>query len=314
MNSCIAPDKVFVDRMPRHAFATDDLTHGLRLYTQLEALQHALLQFNAKHSISWLAFDVDRNTAAYDWDDKHVPAPNLIMVNPQNGHAHYLYGLETPVHNYTEAKPKPQRYLAAIDLALCDKIEADPGYSKLLCKNPLSEKWVVLQPRRELYDLAELADYVDLTKYKDLRRRLPTTGLGRNCTLFEVLRVWAYRERRQPWLSEEMFKNAVMAKAYTINAGFTPPLPHSEVRSTAHSVSRWTWKRMNTEGFKARQASLSKRAAIARTEKAIITRAKIQEAIEQCPALTMDDIAALCGVSRRTVFYALKQSANTHIR
>lgn len=307
------PDQVFKTRMPRHAFATDDLTHGLRLYTGHEALRYALLQFNAKHSINWLAYDVDRNTAAYDWEDMHAPTPNLVMVNPDNGHAHLLYGLENPVHNYTEARPKPQRYLAAIDLALCDKIEADPGYSKLLCKNPLSERWIVLQPRYDLYDLAELADYVDLTKYNDRRRRLPMTGLGRNCTLFELLRTWAYKERRQPWLSETMFRDSVLSKAYTINAGFNPPLPHSEVRATAKSVARWTWKRMSAEGFIERQKSLSKRAAIARTERALETRSRILEAIEQCPDLTQEDIAALCGVSRWTVIRATKCS-NTHIR
>jgi hypothetical protein len=224
------------------------------------------------------------------------------MVNPDNGHAHLLYGLEKPVHSYNEAKPKPQRYLAAIDCALCDKLRADPGYSKLLCKNPLHDRWIVLTPRTELYDLAELADYVDLSKYKDARRRLPMTGLGRNCTLFEVLRLWSYRVRRQPWLTEDYFREAVLGHALAINAGFNPPLPHSEVRATARSVARWTWRRMSAEGFQARQSRLSRLAAIDRTERALERRARILEAVEQCPELTQEDIAALCGVSRMTVY------------
>lgn len=300
------PGEVFRDRMPRHAFATDDLTHGLHLYEAAEAVRRALLQFNARHSFAWLAFDIDRPTAAIDWEDRHAPAPNLVMVNRDNGHAHLLYGLENPVHNYNEAKPKPQRYLAAIDCALCDKLEADPGYSKLLCKNPLHDRWIVLYPRSELYDLGELADWVDLSKYKDARRRLPMTGLGRNCTLFELLRLWSYRERRQPWLTEDYFREAVLVHALAINAGFNPPLPHSEVRSTARSVARWTWRRMSAEGFQAHQTRLSRLAAASRTEKALERRAGILEAVRQCPELTREDIAALCGVSRRTVFYALR--------
>lgn len=310
----IDPNQVFRERMPRHAFATDDLTHGLHLYEAAEALRLAIVQFNAKHSIAWLAYDVDRPTAAIDWEDLHAPAPNIILVNRENGHAHLLYGLENPVHNYTEAKPKPQRYLAAVDVALCDKLQADEGYSKLLCKNPLHPQWIVLTPRLFLYDLAELADYVDLEKYKDRRRRLPTTGLGRNCTLFETLRLWAYRERRQPWLSEAMYFESVKAHALAINAGFRPPLPHSEVRATARSVARWTWRRMSAEGFKAIQAKRSRLACAAHTEKKLERRARILATIEQCPELALEDIAALCGVTRMTVYNHLQACKKTHIR
>lgn len=295
--------------MPRHAFATDDLTHGLHVFAQAEALRRAILQFNARHSLSWLAFDIDRSTAALDWEDRHAPAPNIVMVNPNNGHAHYLYGLETPVHNYAEARPKPQRYIAAVDCALCDLLEADPGYSKLLCKNPLHDRWTVLTPRTFLYDLGELADYVDLSKYKDRRRRLPTSGLGRNCTLFELLRLWAYKARRDPWLSESFFYEAVLGHALRINDGFTPPLPHSEVRATARSVARWTWRRMSSEGFKAVQVARSKKAAILRTDRAMERKARILETIAQCPDLTQADIAALCGVNQATVSRALRGHA-----
>lgn len=304
----------FRDRMPRHSFATDDLTHGLRLYAAADALRCALLQFNAKHSISWLAFDIDRPMAALDWEDRHAPAPNLIMINRDNGHGHYLYGLQAPVHNYHDAKPKPQRYIAAIDVALSEKLGADPGYSKLICKNPMHDRWLTLTPRMELYDLAELADYVDLTKYRDARRRLPTTGLGRNCTLFEVLRLWAYKERRQPWLSETMFHESVKSHALAINAGFNPPLPYSEVRATARSVSRWTWRRMSIEGFQERQAKLSRLAVAAHTEKALERRARILDTVKQCPDLSQADIAALCGVDRKTVNRHLRACTKTHIR
>lgn len=300
------PVDVFCTRMPRHSFATDDLTHGLHLYTAAEALRRAILQFNAKHSVSWLAYDVDRETAAYDYEDLHAPTPNLVIVNPENGHGHLLYGLEAPIHNYLEAKPAPQRFLAAVDVALCEKLEADPGYSRLLCKNPTHPRWIVLTPRLPLYDLQELSDWVDLSKYRDRRRRLPTSGLGRNCTLFESLRLWAYRERRQPWLSETMFYQSVLAYAHELNAGFTPPLPHSEVRATARSVSRWTWRRMSSEGFQKLQADRSRRAVIRHTTIKLERYARIRETVDQCPDLTQEDIAALAGVSRSTVIRALQ--------
>lgn len=296
----------FRERMPLHGFATDDLRNGLRKYAATEAIRLALLQFNAKHSIGWLAFDIDHEQAALEWEDRHAPAPNLIIINRDNGHAHYLYGLTAPVHNYNEARPKPQRYLAAIDVALTDKLGADPGYSKLICKNPLHDRWLTITPRLRLYDLDELADYVDLSKRLDARKRLPAIGLGRNCSLFETLRRWAYRQRREPWLAESMFHDAVMCQGYVINAGFNTPLPHSEVRSTAKSVARWTWRKMSDEGFKARQAILSRKAVQAHMAKAHERRDAILAAIDQCPTLTQEDIAALCGVTRRTVCNHLK--------
>ncbi len=45
----------------------------------------------------WLGFDVDRTGAAIDWSDRNAPAPTLTITNPENGHAHLLYALETPV-------------------------------------------------------------------------------------------------------------------------------------------------------------------------------------------------------------------------
>ena len=226
-------EEVYRERFPTHAFATDDLMHGLRMYPKDLALRKALVQHNFRHSLSWLVYDLDSETAVLDWDDRSAPAPNIIAVNRENGHGHLFYGLENPVHNYEGASEKALRYLAAIDVALTEKLGADPGYSKLISKNPLHSAWLTLYMRYELYDLDELADWVDLEKYKDRRRRLPDIGYGRNCTLFERLRRWAYRQRREPYLSEEMFLEAVRNHALAINAGFQPPLPHNEVRATA---------------------------------------------------------------------------------
>lgn len=303
-------EEVYRDRFPLHAFATDDVIRGLRMYSKEYAIRKSLVQHNFKHSLSWLVYDVDTGNAALDWQDNNAPAPNIIAINQSNGHAHLFYGLETPVHNYQGASEKALRYLGAIDVALTEKLGADPGYSKLISKNPLHDKWVTIYPNYNLYDLDELADWLDLEKYQDRRRRLPTVGYGRNCTLFERLRMWAYRERRkeQQYLSEEMFLEAVRYHALVLNAEFDPPLPHTEVRATAKSVARWTWQHMSAEGFRARQSTLGKKSGKVRREKADELYKNIVESIEQCPALTREDIALMHGVSLRTVYNAIKGS------
>jgi len=293
--------ETYRERLPAHGYAADDYSRGVRVYAVAEAIKKAIVQHNWRNSLSWLVYDVDRGTAAYDYQDRAAPPPNIVAINTNNGHAHLFYGLEEPVHKNTTSSQKAQRYAASIDVALTRALGADPGYSKLLSKNPLHDRWVTLYVRADLYDLDELAGWLDLEPYKDKRRRLPAIGEGRNVTLFESLRLWAYRARRQPYLSEEMFLEAVRSHAMVLNADFHPPLPHSEVRSTAKSVARWTWRKMSTEGFRAYQKRRSQLAAQKRTSKAQELRAAIVEAHEQCPGLAQADLAAMFGVTQPTV-------------
>jgi hypothetical protein len=293
--------QLYIQRFPWHAFATDDLTRGLKMYPAERALQKAIVQHNAKHSVGWIVYDIDRPESAELLVDDKIPAPNLAIFNETNGHGHFVYGLEAPVHNYEGASAKALRYLGAVDVAMTHLLGADPGYSKLLSKNPFHDRWTTVVYRHALYDLDELADYLDLKRYQDRRRRLPDVGHGRNCTLFERLRRWAYRERRQPYLSEEMFLEAVRNHALVLNQDFSPPLPHSEVRATAKSVARWTWRNMSPDSFIERQRRLSRKGNAVKRRKAEELRAAIAETARDCPALTQEDIAAMFGVTQQTI-------------
>jgi len=297
------PLSTFRERLPWHGFATDDLTHGLRLYPAAELLGKLLIQFHAKHSVAWLCYDVDDRGA---YEAARAPAPNLLIENPANEHCHVLYGLDVPVHNYAEARPAPQRFMAAVDIGLTALLGADPGYSKLICKNPFHPTWRTYVLRHALYDLAELADWMDLTRALDRRRNIAPVGFGRNCRLFEQLRRWSYRERRQPWLSEELFREAVLRQGLVWNADFAPPLPHAEVRAIAKSTTRWVWRRMSDEGFSAWQRKVGALGNAVRQARAAERNARIIETRSDCPTLTQDDIAALCGCSRWTVYRAFK--------
>ena len=299
--------ELFRERLPWHGYATDELSAGLRFFARDHAILRAYLQYNPRHSIGWLCYDMDSDTAILDWDDRHCPAPNIIVMNRNNGHAHLFYAIGKPVHDYYGASQKALRYVASIDIALTRKLGADPGYAKLISKNPLNDRWYVTTPRADPYDLEELADWLDLDAYQDRRRRLPTEGLGRNCTLFETLRIWAYRARRQPHLSEEMFHSTVRNHALVINGAFNPPLPHSEVRATAKSVAKWTWRNMSPEAFSAYQRRVGWIGLATQRQQARERYYLIQQTAEQCPDLTQDEIAALCRVNQSTVSRALKE-------
>jgi hypothetical protein len=70
-------------------------------------------------------------------------------------------------------------------------------------------------------------------------------GVGRNVTLFETARRWAYRQVLAYRLggTQETFSKAVLEHCEELNNGFETPLNFSEVKATAKSISKWTWKK-----------------------------------------------------------------------
>ena len=126
---------LFNERLPRKPYFTDELQFGVRIAGKERAILAKYIQFNQPHAMFWLGFDVDRPGAAIDWSDRNAPAPTLTIMNPENGHAHLLYALKTAVRTAPDGKMKPLKYAAAVERALCQKLDADTGYSGLICKN-----------------------------------------------------------------------------------------------------------------------------------------------------------------------------------
>ncbi|WP_228393622.1 MULTISPECIES: replication initiation protein, partial [Pseudomonas] len=205
------------------------------------------IQHNGPTHLYWMAFDIDRPGASIDWSDRGAPAPNLTVKNQANGHAHALYALSTAVRTAPDGRVAPLRYAAAVENALCGLLDADRGYAGLIVKNPLHKHWQVHEWNDRAYELGELADYLDLSTKKP--KIIVDYGLGRNCTLFEELRKWAYRAQRQGWPDYRQWLDACLTRAQMINLQFTSPLPLSEIRATATSVAKWTSKRMNQGDF-----------------------------------------------------------------
>ncbi|WP_200856457.1 primase C-terminal domain-containing protein, partial [Klebsiella pneumoniae] len=75
-------------------------------------------------------------------------------------------------------------------------------------------------------------------------------GLGRNCTLFDKTRKWAYRAIRQGWPEYEQWLQACYDRASAYNLQFSAPLDDSEVKNIAKSISKWTLSNFSDDGFK----------------------------------------------------------------
>lgn len=169
-------------------------------------------------------------------------------MNKANGHAHLLYALKTAIRTAPDGKIKPLKYAAAVESALREKLGSDVGYSGLICKNPNHDSWQIAVWQTELYTLDWLADSLELKSAND-KTIISDYGLGRNCTLFDKTRKWAYRAIRQGWPEYDQWLNACYDRASAYNLQFPSPLDENEVMGISKSIAKWTSNNFNPTSF-----------------------------------------------------------------
>ena len=258
----------FVERLPLRPYCSDDPAQGLLIRPQATALAYRHIQHNPPPHVSCLVFDVDRKPheqhwreGYHEWRERGLPAPHWISINPENGNYHLGYLLASPVARTSAAKLKPLRYLAAIEHVLARRLGADMGYVGLITKNPVHRDWWTTWHNHAPYPLDYLAEFcpdADLAAYSR-RSRKEVGGLGRNVTVFDNVREWAYSAVREYWRPNgyEAWADAVRAACESANAFGREqggPLPVSEIKATAKSISRWVWNRFTPAGFSQVQA------------------------------------------------------------
>lgn len=298
----------FKINLPQKPYCTDDLTFGLKIRPAETAIKKRYLQYNKPTDLRWFVYDVDRSTAHFDWDDLCAPAPNFTVMNKANGHCHLFYGLEIPVHTQTTAKKNPIRFASAIDIAMIEKLQADENYAELICKNPFHDFWDTKLWRDASYDLAELADYLDLEKFRDQRKRLPAIGLGRNCDLFDLTRFFAYREIRKPvenLLFDEMYQMPDFVERCIWYArkhnDFIKPLPDKECVTIGRSVGKWVYRNMSPAGFLEWAEQRRKKSIVVREEKSDWRKAQALELYEL--GYKKSEIVEIMNISKRQLMY-----------
>lgn len=286
-----------------------DKGHGqvIRLLRFADAFKYIEAQTPvAAHRI---VIDIDRDVRAITrcndwWNLLDVPTPSYVLLNAENGHAHVFYELEAAVATHDAARTGPLRYLAAVEAALRVALGGDVDYAGFICKNPHSRAWELHKGRRELYSLPELSEYLTLPKLADLRRE--PSGFGRNCTLFDSLRHWAYRSVADYRGGKpEAWSMAVYEQALSLNT-FPVPLMDSEIRATAKSVSKWVWKHFGTgaavEAFSTTQKIRQKRGA---AKKRAIKTADVVTAQAQLKAagkrVSMSAVAKMIDCSKQNL-------------
>jgi hypothetical protein len=301
---------IFISSLPNHLYCCQEKGY-LRRTTRKHAILENYLQFNHMHTAKWFVFDVDRPSSHYDWDDLHAPAPNFTVTNPENGHSHLIYGLETPIFTTDNANFKPVRFAASVQNALLLKLFADRGYSGVICKNPTAEKWIISEWQPYLYDLSWLSDYLALNPPEKVKNHRLEYGLGRNCTLFDTVRLWAYSEIRKTVYHNDLFCFMSAVINYTAEKNiefFSVPLPNNEVRSIGRSIAKWTFRKLSKQGFNQWADRRRAKSQIVRSMKASGRQTDILKAKEDHPELSNRQISLLLKCDEKTVRNALKKS------
>lgn len=207
-----------------------------------------------------MMFDIDGGNAPLAWHDSMPFQPAFFAGKWKSG------VLERPhvVVNISSKYPvkKTSRKQMKLFHIVYDEIasrlrgegcKVDNG-QKPTIKNPDSGAWDVIRgDQREwtLYELAEALDIdleaksADVVQFRFRPAHTASTeyaGLGRNCELFETVRLSAYAHKQNCINYEELYRY-VYDEAKMYNLSFAERLQQSEMRSIAKSIARWTWYR-----------------------------------------------------------------------
>lgn len=309
---------LFANNLPHKPYCTDE-KGWLQVRKKATAIGKKYIQHNQPCLVHWLVYDCDYAGALDHVGQNQLPAPNIIATNPENGNSHLFYRLADPVCTSELAHRKPLALLAKIDYVLCEKLEADTGYQGFISKNVLHKHWQVQEVNPNPWNLADFLDWIDLPK--KLPRKAKTQGLGRNCTMFEEARWWAYSQVLGYRLAGDSggFYEAVLRYCESINESFPSPLNFAEVRSTAKSIARWTLRHYTGSGSKSDEdwakyvadthtpdKQRARQAKQAESRREATKTARQQAKAMQAGGSTQKDIATALGVSQQTVSRWLK--------
>lgn len=174
--------------------------------------------------------------------------PNLVIYNKDNGNHQAFWLLLNKVFCQEEARlSKSYQYLRAIESAYDSKYQCDKHFARYIHRNPYYKGALTDWRHTKRHSLSELAEVVNLNEAKiKSGNKQTTSNNSRNCTLFDELRFWAYRQdKTQMNLSDWLTK--CLTKAVMLNT-FPKPMALPELQAIAKSVANFTYNH-NPETF-----------------------------------------------------------------
>lgn len=300
--------EVFFDDLPKKPYCAEEKNY-IMVKPKRIATTFDYIQPNHPAVTRWLVFDLDYNDALHAYKNRNCPEPQIIVANPENGHAHLFYRLAEPVGKWGKSSVKAIMYLTAVYNALAKKLGADAGYSGNICKNPASDRWhsYTTDAPEGGYTLGELAEWLDLDTWHNTARSIKKqaandTAFGRNVSLFHGIRHDCYALCNKH--SGRALLREIVALADAYNARFDEPLPSNEVMNTARSIYRYC----SSARFKAAKAQSDARFSALQAKRGSKGGAKSKRGKSEQSERTQQPWLAL-GISRKTYYKRKKNNA-----
>lgn len=264
--------------LPRRPFATDDLSAGQYRRSRQTALGMRYVEHSPHALLGSIVIDCDHPDAAlraFQTPADHPP-PNWVAQSP-TGRAHLGWWLAGPVCRTDSAREQPLRLAARVQEGLRASVGGDQAYGGQLTKNPIHEDWETIYGPSGGYELRELIG--PQTPRQGARTPARSAGLGRNVTMFDTARTWAYPQ----WWSHRggtatAWEQLVLQRCHAVNTEFPVPLSFAEVHATAQSISRWIWRNFTEDTFRQRQAHRGRVMTPAKREANRVRRTKFDRA------------------------------------
>ena len=291
------------------------------------ALKNEHIQPNHENMWKFIIIDDDVNSPdAYL--DLPVPRPNMVVINPESGHCQRWYFLANGVSRTSMSKRTIQDYYLKTLFKLTAIYHGDAAYNGNLARNPVHPKHICLYPRLKPYTLNELNSGMGISKSdyekgnldqseaflriqeycRKNKKMSDNMGAGRNCTIFDILRVKAYKIHCE-YSTETDFANDLQFEAQKINQNYFPNnlLPHNELKHISKSIARYCFTKLRNRKFSLPLSFIERqkvRGALGgqtRSSNYAGARQKCFELYTQDSSLKMSEIAQACNVSERTI-------------
>lgn len=330
----VAAAREIYRRLPRQMLVTNSLSLGLHAEAKTTGVRNRYIQVNHPNLTKMMVFDVDNPIDLYDWKHLDIPLPNILVINPKNRHAHMIYLLSDSDYVCRSAKGRLRDILAyqAVYSEICRRLNADPRYVQKIMKNPFHNSWQTRVLHEDTYTFEDFYRQLDTVPGPDRTSSLgnassPQSLLkqeeGRNCTVFEQTRFYAYAAiKNHDYCNTEekaeSFYNDILRYAATLNDGFQQPLGSREIQSTVKSIVSWTIRHFGTDASSPNSTKEKKfekkdiwgdssRRNSLKTRQNSKNSALKKAAMLRSQGKKIEEIAALLKKSRRTIEYYLAE-------
>ena len=193
-------------------------------------------------------FDIDEpDRWEYEVDG---PCPNWqIRKEGLQTTYHVAYTLEIPVARHDAAQYRIIQYYRDIYDGLSLLFGADPRFDGIMAKNPLQPPsgctvdWI----RHAPYNLTELREWLPA----EIPKPVYTTGIGRNCDLFEHCVKLAHQPKWARIINDEGHAGRWLDHVRRLNFAeyAEDPLPDSECKSIAKSCAKYCMRQFSEHTF-----------------------------------------------------------------